>query len=147
MPRLSTRFWPSRMPGGIDELHRDAVERRGLRNQVARGAGDIGDDGAILFQQAVEQAALAHIGSADDRQRETFVHQVAVCEALRPVRRQPDATGASRRRISSAGATLISSSAKSMPASSSAISSSKLLLHRRDRRETEPAACCAAMRA
>ena len=40
------------------------------RHQVARGAGDLGDDGAVLLEQAVEQAALADIGTADDGQRE-----------------------------------------------------------------------------
>ena len=46
--------------------------RRGLGDQVARGARDLGDDGAVLLQQAVEQAALADVGAADDGERESL---------------------------------------------------------------------------
>ena len=66
--------------GRIDELHRDAADGSGLRYQVARGAGDVCDDGAILLQQAVEKAALADVRAPHDGQRQPAAHQSAVLE-------------------------------------------------------------------
>ena len=131
----------------VVQLHRDAADGRGLAHQVARGAGDVGDDGAVLFQQAIEQAALADVGPADDGQREPLPHQAAIAEAGGELRRalQDRARGGAGSRRP--GATLISSSAKSMPASSSAISSSSCSLSGAMRRDTEPSTCCAATRA
>ncbi len=66
---------------GVDELHRDAVNGRDFRDQIARGAGDVGDNGAILFEQAIEEAALADVGPAYDGQRDAGVDQPAVVES------------------------------------------------------------------
>ena len=131
----------------VQKLHRNPAERRRLRHHVARGSRDLGHDGAVLLQQPVEQAALADVRPADDGERESFVHQLAVGEAGGQRRDRRYRSGSSRRRISSAGATLMSSSAKSIPASSSAINSSSCSFTGFSRRETDPSACCAAMRA
>ena len=68
-------------PGRIHEFHWDSVDRRHFRHQIARGAGDVGHNGAILFQQPVEQTALADVGPPDDGQRDSRMHQLAVVEA------------------------------------------------------------------
>ena len=39
-------------------------------DRVARRAGNVGDDGALLAQQRVEERGLADVGLADERQRE-----------------------------------------------------------------------------
>ena len=81
MPRISTRSLSHADAGRVHELDRNAVDGRHFRNQVARGAGDLGDDGAILLQQPVEQAALADVRPPDDGQRDAGMHQLAVGEA------------------------------------------------------------------
>ena len=43
--------------------------------------GDGGDDGAFVFDQAIEQARLADVGTADDGQRQPFMHHFSVGEA------------------------------------------------------------------
>ncbi len=68
---------------GIEQLHGDTMDGRGFRHNVTRGAGNIGDDRAILLEQAVEQTALAHIGPAHNGQREAFAHQSAIRKTLR----------------------------------------------------------------
>ena len=88
------------MPAVSYELHGDAGDGGGLRHQVARGAGDVGDDGAVLLQQAIEKAALADVGPAHDGQRQALAHQRAVLEARGQLARRPPRTGARRRRIS-----------------------------------------------
>ena len=65
----------------VHELDRNPFDHRRLRYQVARGAGNLGDDGAILLQQPVEQTALADIRTADNRQCESLMHQFPVGEA------------------------------------------------------------------
>ena len=95
---------PSRMPAVSYELHRNAADGRGLGDQVARGAGDVGDDGAVLFQQAIEQAALADVRPADDRQREALRAPGRRTGSWRPVARRPSRSGSRRRRISAPAA-------------------------------------------
>jgi len=46
-----------------------------------RGARDLGNDGAVLLQQSIEEAALAHVGPSDDRQHQPLLHQATVAEA------------------------------------------------------------------
>ncbi len=66
--------------GRVHEFDRDSVNGRHFRHQVARGAGDIGDDRAILLQQPVEEAAFAHVGPPDDGERDSRMDQLAVIE-------------------------------------------------------------------
>ena len=72
---------PSRMPAVSNSFTGMPSNGGDFGNHVARGAGNVGDDGAVLFQQAVEQAALADVGPADDGQRQAVAHQPAVSEA------------------------------------------------------------------
>ena len=48
--------------GRVHEFDRDSLDGRYFRYQIARGAGNVGDNRAILLQQPVEQAALADVG-------------------------------------------------------------------------------------
>ena len=67
--------------GGVHQAHRNSTDRDRLAHQVAGGAGRGGDDGALVLDQAIEQARLADVGPADDGQRQTFVHDLSVGEA------------------------------------------------------------------
>ncbi len=62
--------------GRVDQLHGDAADGGNFGDHIARGAGDVGDDGAVLLEQAIEQAALADVGAADDGQREAGMDQL-----------------------------------------------------------------------
>ena len=67
--------------GGVVEFDGDAADGSGLRDDVAGGAGDLGDDGAVVLEEAVEQAALADIGTADDGEGEAVADEAAVLKA------------------------------------------------------------------
>src|SRR3546814_4775039 len=66
--------------GGIDQGQLDAVDAHGFVQQVAGGAGDVGDDGAVAAGQRVEQRALAGVGRADDH-RVQAVAQLAAARS------------------------------------------------------------------
>ena len=66
--------------GGVDKAEGDAVEGEGFLNGVARGAGDVADDGTVVSQQGVEQRRLAGIGFADDGHRDAAFQGVAQTE-------------------------------------------------------------------
>ncbi len=66
--------------GGVDQLERNAVERDALGDEVARGAGSCGDDGAVALDEAIEERALAGVGPADDGERKAVVHDAAAGE-------------------------------------------------------------------
>ena len=51
---------------GVDELDGKALPLDHRVDGVARGTGDVGDDGALLVGEAVGEARLAHVGTADD---------------------------------------------------------------------------------
>ena len=38
--------------GGIEQLDRNAADGGGFRDHIARGAGDVRHDGAVLLEQA-----------------------------------------------------------------------------------------------
>ena len=69
MPAVSTRRT------GIPPIETVSL----TRSRVVPGVG--GNDGAFVFDQAIEQARLADVGTADDGQRQTFMHDFAVGEA------------------------------------------------------------------
>ena len=50
--------------GGVDEVDHAAAQQHIPGDHVPGGAGNGGDNGAILAQQGIEQAALAHVGAA-----------------------------------------------------------------------------------
>src|SRR5687767_345946 len=64
-------------PSGVDEPHGNPFHGGGLGNQVARCAGDIGHDGAVLFEEAVKKAALADVRASGYGEREAVVYQLA----------------------------------------------------------------------
>ena len=41
--------------GGVDKANGNAAENNGFADKIAGGAGDGGDDGTVLLQQAIEQ--------------------------------------------------------------------------------------------
>src|ERR1017187_5790913 len=85
-PMEAVSLTRSRVVPGVSvtmaRLHRDAADGGGLAHQIARGAGRFRHDGAVLLQQAVEQAALADIGASHDGQRQPLPHQAAILEAI-----------------------------------------------------------------
>ena len=63
--------------GGVDEFDGNAAEGDALGDQVARGAGSGGDDGAVALDEAIEERAFAGVGAADDGEGEAVVHDAA----------------------------------------------------------------------
>ena len=122
-PKLLDAILAGSNSGGIDETNRNTVERSGFRDRVARGTRNLRDNRPILFDQPIEQAALADIGPSDDRQ--VKILRAPACR--RQSARQwssPSSTWDEPAKNLLFGATSMSSSAKSIPASSSEISSS-----------------------
>ncbi len=66
---------------GIGEAHGDAGEFGDFRDEVARCAGYGGDDGAVLFEEEFEEAAIAGVGTADDGELKAGADKIAVNEA------------------------------------------------------------------
>ena len=66
--------------GGVDEFEGDAVEGDALGDEVAGGARDGGDDGAVALDEAVEEGAFAGVGAADDGKGESVVDDAAASE-------------------------------------------------------------------
>ena len=62
---------------GVDEAEKPAVEGERLLDRVARRAGDVGDDGALLVEQPVQQRRLAHVWSADNGHRQPVSERIA----------------------------------------------------------------------
>jgi hypothetical protein len=67
---------------GIDKAHGDSFDIRSFRYEIASGAWYIRDDGAILFEEPIEQAAFSGVRRPHDCERETVTHQIAVSEAV-----------------------------------------------------------------
>jgi hypothetical protein len=65
---------------GVGEADGDSGEFGGFRDEVTGGAGDGGDNGSVLLQEAVEEAAFAGVGTAYDGQRKTGADEVAIDE-------------------------------------------------------------------
>ncbi len=65
----------------VYELDRNAIKGSGLGNQIASGSRNIGNDCAILFEEPVEEAALAHVWASYDCHVESVVHELPVSEA------------------------------------------------------------------
>src|SRR5581483_623112 len=66
---------------GIDQPDRNAADGNGFAHQVAGSAGSGGNDGALAFDQAIEEAGFAHVRPADDRESQSFMHELAEGEA------------------------------------------------------------------
>ncbi len=62
---------------GVGQFQRDAIETDAFAQYVARGAGDIGDDGAIAACKCIEQAGLARVGATDNRYAQTVIESHA----------------------------------------------------------------------
>lgn len=52
--------------GGVDDADGETVEVDDFFDGVAGGAGDGGDDGAVLFEEGVEEGGLSGVGEAED---------------------------------------------------------------------------------
>ena len=61
----------------IDERDAQPVEVDRLGDQIARRAGHVGDDRARRADQRVEQARLADVRLADDRDLQAFANRTA----------------------------------------------------------------------
>jgi hypothetical protein len=63
--------------GGVEQADGNAIPIERFGDEVARGAGFGGDDGASVAEQAIEQAGFAHVGSADDGHEDAGMHGAA----------------------------------------------------------------------
>ena len=54
------------------------MEHQVVVQEVARGARQVGDDGALLAAEGIEQAAFAHIGPADNRHPQAIAQQLGL---------------------------------------------------------------------
>ena len=68
--------------GRVDEAEEDAADHAGLFDRVAGGAGDVGDDGAVVAEQGIEQGALAAVRRADDGDGHAVADGVAQAEGV-----------------------------------------------------------------
>ena len=59
--------------GGVDDHELAPVDLQRKIDRVARGAGDLGDDHALVAQQAVDERGLADVRAPDDRQADGVV--------------------------------------------------------------------------
>ena len=62
---------------GVDELDGNAADGDALGDEVARGAGSCGDNGAVALDEAIEERAFAGVGAADDGEGEAVVDNAA----------------------------------------------------------------------
>ena len=85
--------------GGVDQRDRDAADVAAFRQQVARRAGDLGDDRAVRADECVEQARLSNVGAADN-ERPDGLHESRGPDARwRGVRRPAHARRRARRSL------------------------------------------------
>lgn len=63
---------------GIDEADGDAAEIDDFLEGVAGGAGEMADDGALVTEEAIEQAGFAGIGRAADDGAQALAEDVAL---------------------------------------------------------------------
>jgi hypothetical protein len=67
---------------GVDQLDGDSLDCYFLCNEIAGGAWDCGNDGPLTLDQPVEEARLANVRPADDREREAVVNKFSVGKRL-----------------------------------------------------------------
>ena len=58
--------------GGVDDVHGHAVERDLFAHGVARGAGDVGNDGHFIARKRIKQAGFAHVWRAHQHHVHAF---------------------------------------------------------------------------
>ncbi len=75
------RIVGGRQSGSVHEVQRHAANRRGFLNRIACSAGDGSDDRALAAQERVEQAGLAHIGSAQNGDMQPLAQQAPAVRA------------------------------------------------------------------
>ena len=68
--------------GGVDEAEGDALQHDGVFDDVAGGAVDVGDEGAVFLDEAVEQGRFAGVGLADDGGGDAVFDGVAEAERV-----------------------------------------------------------------
>lgn len=68
--------------GGVDEAEGDALQHDGVFDDVAGGAMDVGDEGAVFLDEAVEQGRFAGVGLADDGGGDAVFDGVAEAERV-----------------------------------------------------------------
>ena len=76
-PSCSTTSAVSRDARRVDKREREPADVGALGQQIARRAGNRGHDRAIRVEQRVEQARLADVRRADDRDRGAFADKPA----------------------------------------------------------------------
>ena len=70
----------------VDQMERDSPHVGHLLDGVASGAGEASYDSPVFAQQAVEEAGLAHVGTADDgRPHAVAVDHSGVCVLQQPL--------------------------------------------------------------
>ena len=79
-PELLYFFESLAQARGVNQLQRNPIERNALCHQVARGSRRRGHDGSIALYETVEERTLAGVGPANDRHRQSVVHNAAARE-------------------------------------------------------------------
>ena len=132
-PSTSTGSSVSRETGGVDQRDAQPLDVDDLGHQIARRARHVGDDGARRAGERVEQARLADVRLADDRDLQPFANQPAAARvaeqrrtSARAARRSPAPAAPARRSDSPLPG-------KSTDASSRAIRSNSVASMRGDR--------------
>ena len=64
--------------GSIDEAERDIVEVDDFLDRIARGSGDVGNDGALEAEEAVEERGFSDIGFAENDRADTFAQDTTL---------------------------------------------------------------------
>ena len=64
----------------INEFDGDARHRDAFGDEVAGSAGSGGYDGAVAFDEAVEEGGFAYVWTSYDGEGEAFAHDAAVGE-------------------------------------------------------------------
>ena len=63
---------------GVEQGQGHTAQHQLALEQIAGGAGQIGDDRPLTLAQAVEQARFAHVGAADDRHSQPLAQQLTL---------------------------------------------------------------------
>ena len=70
---------------GVDDVQRNAFDLYRLAQGIARGAGDLGDDGAVFAGELVQQAGLADVGLTHQHHVQATAQQCALARAIENV--------------------------------------------------------------
>ena len=68
--------------GRVDETEEDTVNHAGLLDGIARGAGDVGHDGAVIPQKRIQKRTFSAVGCAHDRYGHAVADSISQAERV-----------------------------------------------------------------